>query len=68
MSCLAYVVDVIVEGQSVVCCHTETLYCSCDRNSNAGDCDVVDLWFRPCFNTVLYCEIFPIADVIAFSF
>ena len=24
MSCLAYVVNVIVEGQSVVCCHTET--------------------------------------------
>ena len=27
--------------------HTETLYCSCNRSSNAGDCDVVDLWFRP---------------------
>ena len=43
----AYVVDVIVEGQSVIYCHTETLYCSCNRNSNAGDCDVVDLWFQP---------------------
>ena len=47
MSCLAYVSNVIVEGQSVVNCHTETLYCSCNRNSDAGDCDVVDLWFRP---------------------
>jgi len=45
-SCLAYVVDVIVEGQSVVYCHIETLYCSCNRNGNVGDCDVVDLWFR----------------------
>jgi len=47
MSCLAYVFNVIVEGQSVANCHTETLYCSCNRNSDAGDCDVVDLWFRP---------------------
>jgi len=37
-SCLAYVVDVIT------CC---LLYCCCNRNSNAGECDVVDLWFRP---------------------
>jgi len=47
MSCLAYVVNVIVEGQSVVNCHTETLYCSCNRKGDAGDCDVVDSWFRP---------------------
>jgi len=30
-----------------VYCHTETLYCSCNGNSKAGDCDIVDLWFRP---------------------
>jgi len=47
MSCLAYVVDVIVEGQSVVYCHTETFYRSCNRNSNVGNCDIVDLWYRP---------------------
>ena len=45
MNCLAYTVDVIVEGQSVVYGHTETLYCSCNSNSNAGDYNVVDLWF-----------------------
>jgi len=38
MSCFAYVGDVIT------CC---LLYCCCNRNSNAGECDVVDLWFRP---------------------
>jgi len=27
VSCLAYIVDVIVEGQRVVCRHTKTLYC-----------------------------------------
>ena len=47
MNCLAYTVDVIVEGQSVVYGHTETLYCSCNRNSNTGDYNVVDLWFWP---------------------
>ena len=47
MSCLAHVVDVVIEGQSVVYYHTETLYCSCNRNSNASNCDVVDFWFRP---------------------
>ena len=47
MTCIAYVVDVIVEGQRGVYCHTETFYRSCNKNSNAGDCDVVDSWFRP---------------------
>jgi len=46
MSCLACVVDVIVERQHVVGGHTEALYSSCNRNSNTGNCDV-DLWFRP---------------------
>jgi len=44
MSCLAYIVDVTVERQSVVYCHTETLYCSCNRNSNVGDC--IEFWVR----------------------
>jgi len=42
VSCLAYVVDLIVEEQRVVCGHTETLYCSCSGNRNyTGDCDIV---------------------------
>jgi len=33
VSCLTNIIDVIVEQQHVVYGHTETLYCSCNRNS-----------------------------------
>ena len=47
MGCLTYGVNVIIEGQCIVYNHAEALYCSCNRNSNVSNCDIVDFWFRP---------------------
>ena len=58
-SCLARVIVVVIEGQRVVCVHTEASYYSCNRNSYVSDCNIVDLWFRfmSCIDTLKVVEL-----------